>query len=122
MDEEPEEFLILDDDDEAPVSKKPEEAPVLPSMPKLTSLKMPGFLRPKTSKKPEPKPEPTLEAVAESAAGVLDADLAADGVHEFEWGIRGMDCPDCAMKATRAVSRLPAVSYTHLTLPTILLV
>ena len=40
---------------------------------------------------------------------MLDADLAADGVHEFEWAIRGMDCPDCAMKATRAVSRLPGI-------------
>ena len=110
MDEEPEEFLILDDDEEeASVSKKPEEAPVLPSMPKLPSLKMPNFLRSKASKKPELKSESAIEAVAESAAGVPDADLAADGVHEFEWGIRGMDCPDCAMKATRAVSRLPGV-------------
>ena len=105
MDEEREEFLILDDDEEeTPVSKKPEESPVLPSMPKLPSLKIPGFLRSKASKKPEPKPESSIEAVAESAAGVLDADLAVDGVHEFEWGIRGMDCPDCAMKAKRAVS------------------
>ena len=110
VDEEREEFLILDDDEEeAPVSKKPEEAPVLPSLPKLSSLKMPTFLRSKASKKPESKPEQVIEAVAESAAGVLDADLAADGVHEFEWGIRGMDCPDCAMKATRAVSRLPGI-------------
>ena len=54
MDEEREEFLILDDDeDEAPVSKKSEEATVLPSMPKLPSLKMPSFLRSKASKKPE---------------------------------------------------------------------
>jgi len=110
VDEEREEFLILDDDEEeTPVSKKPEEAPVRPSMFKLPSLKMPGFLRSKASKKPEPKPEPAIEAVAESAVGVLDADLAADGVHEFEWDIRGMDCPDCAMKATRAVSRLPGI-------------
>ena len=110
MDEEREEFLILDDDEEeASVSKKPEEAPVLPFMPKLSSLKLPSFLRSKANKKPEPKPESAIEAVAESAVGVLDADLAADGVHEFEWGIRGMDCPDCAMKATRAVSRLPGI-------------
>ena len=33
--------------------------------------------------------------------------LTPDGVHDFEWSIRGMDCPDCAMKATKAVSRLP---------------
>ena len=110
MDEEGEDFLILDDDeDENPVSKKPEETPVMPSMPKLPSLKMPGFLRRKAKEKPEPEPEPEIEAVAESAAGVLDADLAVDGVHEFEWAIRGMDCPDCAMKATRAVSRLPGI-------------
>ena len=110
MDEEGEDFLILDDDeDETPVSKKPEETPVLPSMPKLPSLRMPGFLHRKAKEKPEPEPEPEIEAVAESATGVLDADLAADGVHEFEWAIRGMDCPDCAMKATRAVSRLPGI-------------
>tara|TARA_B100001996_G_scaffold265140_1_gene206918 strand:- start:429 stop:2996 length:2568 start_codon:yes stop_codon:yes gene_type:complete len=35
--------------------------------------------------------------------------LAPDGIHNFEWGIRGMDCPDCAMKATKAVSRLPGI-------------
>ena len=110
MDEEGEDFLILDDDEEeTPVSKKPEETPVLPSMPKLPSLRMPGFLRRKAKEKPEPEPEPEIEAVAESATGVLDADLAADGVHEFEWAIRGMDCPDCARKATRAVSRLPGI-------------
>ena len=110
MDEEHEEFLVLDDEDEeTPVSQKPEESPVLPSMLKMPSLKLPGFLRPKPKKKPEPKPEPAIEAVAESAGDVLDADLAADGVHEFEWDIRGMDCPDCAMKATRAVQRLPGI-------------
>ena len=32
-----------------------------------------------------------------------------DGVEQFEWNLRGMDCPDCAMKATRAVNRLPGV-------------
>ena len=108
MEEEGEDFLILDDDDDdTPVSKKPEEAPVLPSMPKLPPLRLPSFLRPKA--KEESKPKPEIDAVAESASGVLDADLAADGVHEFEWAIRGMDCPDCAMKATRAVSRLPGI-------------
>ena len=35
--------------------------------------------------------------------------MAPDGIHSFEWGIRGMDCPDCAMKATKAVSRLPGI-------------
>ena len=68
--------------------------------------------------------------------------IVPDGIHEFDWNMRGMDCADCAMKATKAVSRLPGiksckisvtegtarisldisrgrtVSYTHLTLPT----
>ena len=58
-------------------------------------------------------------------ADFMEAELVMDGVVQFEWQLRGMDCPDCAMKATRAVNRLPgvdqviAVSYTHLTLPTI---
>ena len=35
--------------------------------------------------------------------------IVPDGVHEFDWNIRGMDCADCAMKATKAVSRLPGI-------------
>ena len=68
------------------------------------------------------------------SADFMEAELVVDGVEQFGWNLRGMDCPDCAMKATRAVNRLPgvdqviisategsirSVSYTHLTLPTI---
>ena len=35
--------------------------------------------------------------------------LEIDGVHTFEWPIKGMDCPDCAAKAKRATQRLPGV-------------
>ena len=35
--------------------------------------------------------------------------IVPDGIHEFDWKIRGMDCADCAMKATKAVSRLPGI-------------
>lgn len=35
--------------------------------------------------------------------------IVPDGIHEFDWNIRGMDCADCAMKATKAVSRLPGI-------------
>ena len=46
MDEEGEDFLILDDDEEeTPVSTKPEETPVLPSMPKLPYQRTPGIMR-----------------------------------------------------------------------------
>ena len=36
-------------------------------------------------------------------------DLVIDGTYEIEWEIDGMDCADCAMKAKRAVSRLPGI-------------
>ena len=36
-------------------------------------------------------------------------EISLDGTYSFDWGITGMDCPDCAMKATRAVHRLPGV-------------
>ncbi len=43
------------------------------------------------------------------SANFMEAELVVDGVEQFEWNLRGMDCPDCAMKATRAVNRLPGV-------------
>ena len=44
------------------------------------------------------------------SADLMEAELVVDGVEQFEWQIRGMDCPDCAMKATRAVNRLPGIT------------
>ena len=106
MGEDVEDFLLLDDDEQTPVSKKPEKEPFsLKSA--LSSVKLPKLPKPKP--KPASNSEPAIEAVAASAGESIDLDLAADGVHEFEWNISGMDCPDCAMKATRAVSRLPGI-------------
>ena len=41
---------------------------------------------------------------------VFVAEIVADGIHDFEWHILGMDCPDCAMKAVSAVNKNIAVS------------
>ena len=106
MGEDVEDFLVLDEEEETPVSEKPEKEPFsLKSM--FSSVKLPSLPKPKP--KPPNKLEPDIEAVAASAEDFIDLDLAADGVQEFEWDISGMDCPDCAMKATRAVSRLPGI-------------
>lgn len=51
---------------------------------------------------------------AKSADSVLDADLAVDGTYDIEWNINGMDCSDCAMKAERAVNRLPGVNSVNM--------
>ena len=55
--------------------------------------------------------EKVIPITGESAdsADFMEAELVVDGVEQFEWNLRGMDCPDCAMKATRAVNRLPGV-------------
>ena len=39
-----------------------------------------------------------------------ESELLADGIIEFEWGLRGIDCPDCAMKATTVLKRMPGVT------------
>ena len=61
----------------------------------------------------EPKSEPVLvaEEVPESIE-ILDADviMQATGNYSVEWQLIGMDCPDCASKATRALNHLPQVS------------
>ena len=106
MGDDVEDFLLLDDEEETPVSEKPEkESFSLKS--KLSSIKLPSLPKPKP--KPSSKSEPAIEAVAASAGESIDLDLAADGVHEFEWDISGMDCPDCAMKAEKALRRLNQV-------------
>jgi len=111
MGEDVDEFLLLDDEEETPVSEKPHKEPFsLKSM--FSSVKLPTLPKPKS--KPASKPEPVIDAVAASVSDSIDLDLAADGVHEFEWNISGMDCPDCAMKATRAVSRLPGIEQCRI--------
>ena len=59
------------------------------------------------------KAEPVIvaEEVPENIE-ILDADviMQATGNYEVEWQLIGMDCPDCAGKATRALNHLPQVS------------
>ena len=46
---------------------------------------------------------------------IYTAELVSDGVHRFSWPIRGMDCPDCAMKASSATNKNPAVTACKIT-------
>ncbi len=45
-------------------------------------------------------------------AEILDTTVVeqAGGIYQAEWGLSGMDCPDCASKAMRALSHLDQVS------------
>lgn len=69
---------------------------------------------------PVAKPAPTQEKaepvfVAEEVPEnieILDTEviMQATGNYSVEWQLIGMDCPDCASKATRALNHLPQVS------------
>ncbi len=57
------------------------------------------------------EPVPVAEEVPQSIE-ILDAEviMQATGNYAVEWELIGMDCPDCASKATRALNHLPQVS------------
>ncbi|RAH05089.1 MAG: hypothetical protein CMA00_004790 [Methanobacteriota archaeon] len=96
MPEDSEDFLFLEDEEsETPQSKQSKSPIPFPKIGIPSIIQERGVTR-VVEEKPLEKEEQNLE-------------ISLDGVHRFDWGIRGMDCPDCAMKATRAVNRLPGV-------------
>ena len=70
------------------------------------------------SKKKKPSKKSSKTQVKQTAqteildAEVLDATVVeqAGGIYQVEWALTGMDCPDCASKAMRALSHLDQVS------------
>ena len=88
-------FLSLDDDDELETPKVAEK-----------SIRKPRVKRPKKA----------TEALSPEVldAEILDATIIRQATGQFEigWPLMGMDCPDCASKATRALNTLPQVSET----------
>lgn len=88
-------FLSLDDDDELETPKVAEK-----------SIRKPRVKRPKKA----------TEALSPEVldAEILDAVIIRQATGQFEigWALMGMDCPDCASKATRALNMLPQVTET----------
>ena len=123
MDEE--EFLLLDDDEDeliiSPNDKsitdkvvKNTPAEILSNISKTVGDSISQIpLKMKESsdlKKSVKEKNDNIISFAKSADKILDADLVVDGTYNIEWGIGGMDCADCAMKARKAVNRLPGVN------------
>ncbi len=96
MVEDSDDFLYLDDEEGELSSERPASRKI--SFPKIAIPKM------KTTKNSQSS-RPS-EATREDSDGI---EISLDGIFRFDWGIRGMDCPDCAMKASRAVNRLPGI-------------
>ena len=94
--EDSEDFLYLDDEEGDLPSKKPGSSKI--KLPKIAIPKRKTTINTKPIEKTSEEP-PDSEAI----------EISLDGIFQFDWGIRGMDCPDCAMKASRAVNRLPGI-------------
>lgn len=95
MDEDSEDFLYLDDEEGEEPQKKQSRKISLPKIP-IPKRKPTGNDKPGREQAPNPIESDGIE-------------ISLDGTFQFDWGIRGMDCPDCAMKASRAVNRLPGI-------------
>ena len=96
MVEDSEDFLYLDDEEGDLPSKKPGSS----------KIKLPKIAIPKRKTTKNTKP---IEKTSEEPPDSEVIEISLDGIFQFDWGIRGMDCPDCAMKASRAVNRLPGI-------------
>ncbi len=123
MDEE--EFLLLDDDEEEIVissndksitDKVAKHTPgeILSNISKTVGdsiSQIPLKLKESSDlKKSMKEKNDNIISFAQSADKIIDADLVVDGTYNIEWKIGGMDCADCAMKARKAVNRLPGVN------------
>ncbi|MGB1492653.1 MAG: heavy metal translocating P-type ATPase [Candidatus Poseidoniaceae archaeon] len=64
------------------------------------------------SKPVEVAPTPVEEEQPPEDVEILDAEIVmqATGDYKVEWPLVGMDCPDCASKATKALNLMPQVS------------
>ena len=117
---EDEDFLILDDDEESessiPANKSASEKiinldskEIISGISKTVGDKIIQFKESNKLKKILDDGKENLISFSRSADNLFDTDLVIDGSYEIEWDIDGMDCADCAMKATRAVNRLPGI-------------
>jgi len=100
MEKEGEDFLILDDDEY--------KSTELSDSPKKPIFNIKNDILNQFS-----KIKKNTNSNKERTSNAIDLEdsslLALDGVYEFDWNIRGMDCPDCAMKASRAIRRLSGI-------------
>ena len=117
---EDEEFLLLDDETESDTSVSQEKTipeklinsdskDIISSISKSVEEKFYRIKESNELKKILDEGKENLISFSKSAGNILDTDLVIDGTYEIEWEIDGMDCADCAMKAKRAVSRLPGI-------------
>jgi len=106
QDDESNEFIFLDDsNDAAPVKEVEDSCATDDCCDDETDLSPVSItVNTPPSKKIEKNESPIV------VEEYYESEIVTDGIHQFEWPIRGMDCPDCAMKATAAARKNVAVT------------
>ena len=100
MEKEGEDFLILDDDEFQPLESENNSKKPLLSIPNNIINKISRI------NKKNHFDNKNVDNIVDLEDSSI---LALDGVYDFDWKIRGMDCPDCAMKASKALRRLSGI-------------
>ena len=109
------EFILIEDEDmtltSSPIKTKTQgEDPIVETSISTNFSKFSGRIREQVDAvkdRLKPRNEDEKEEILSEPVGDISIDL--DGTYSFEWAIKGMDCPDCAAKAKRALVKLPGV-------------
>ena len=98
--------MVGDDDAEVFLSIEGDDQSLEDEKPRLSKAKKTTKEKPKIIESVE---QPVEEEVFDGE--ILDAEVITQsgGVYDVAWPLLGMDCPDCAAKAMRAISYLPQV-------------
>ena len=109
-DDESNEFIFLDDSKDTSVVEEVEDTCATADCCADEEETSPPLViaNTSTSKKPQKSNSPIIDE------GYFEAEIVTDGIHDFDWPITGMDCPDCAMKATAAINKNLAVTSSRI--------
>jgi Cd2+/Zn2+-exporting ATPase len=99
-------YMVGDDDDEVFLSFEDDSQPIVAKKARFSKSKKATKEKPQIIASAEQSPQ---EEIFDGE--IIDAEVITQsgGVYDVAWPLLGMDCPDCAAKAMRAISYLPQV-------------
>ena len=115
--DEPDDFILVEDDDadippEEPLPESKSEIQNIALSERFSRLSK-GLSGQVDAVKERLKPR-MIDVEEVAALEAADMSIEMDGLHTFEWPLKGMDCPDCAAKAKRAAQRMPGVQTVNI--------
>ncbi|MCH2636821.1 MAG: cation-translocating P-type ATPase [Candidatus Thalassarchaeum sp.] len=114
--DEPDDFILVEDDDadlppEEPLPESKSETQNIALSERFSRLSK-GLSGQVDAVKERLKPR-MIDVEEVAALEAADMSIEMDGLHTFEWPLKGMDCPDCAAKAKRATQRMPGIQKVN---------